>query len=125
MSATPDKHVAVAALQMALASPQPAPGPIPPAIRGARLQWRLSAGASPTGPRRQHKLQGQQLRQRGGGELLQYDPERVGPRPELSSRDEARAEVFEFIEVVSNRQRLRQSLGYVRPVQFETHHAVP
>ena len=40
-------------------------------------------------------------------------------------RDEARVEVFEFIEVFYNRQRLHQSLDYVSPEQFETRNAVP
>jgi putative transposase len=39
--------------------------------------------------------------------------------------DEARAAIFEFIEVFYNRQRLHQALGYVSPVQFETNHGVP
>lgn len=32
-----------------------------------------------------------------------------------SIREEARAEIFEFIEVFHNRQQLHQTLGYVSP----------
>ncbi|MBI4444312.1 MAG: IS3 family transposase, partial [Acidobacteria bacterium] len=32
---------------------------------------------------------------------------------------EARAEVFEYIEVFYNRQRRHSSLGYVSPAEFE------
>ena len=35
------------------------------------------------------------------------------------TREEAQAEVFEFIEVFYNRQRLHQTLGYVSPVESE------
>jgi transposase InsO family protein len=35
------------------------------------------------------------------------------------TRADAQTEIFEFIEVFYNRQRLHQSLNYVSPVQFE------
>jgi transposase InsO family protein len=35
------------------------------------------------------------------------------------SRDEARRDIFEFIEVFYNRQRSHSSLGYLSPAQFE------
>ena len=41
------------------------------------------------------------------------------------TRDEARAEIFEFIEVFYNRQRLHQSLAYVSPAEFEARQHVP
>lgn len=37
----------------------------------------------------------------------------------FASRDDARSQVFEFIEVWYNRQRLHSSLGYVSPAEFE------
>lgn len=37
----------------------------------------------------------------------------------FATRDEARAAIFEYIEVFYNRQRIHSSLGYVSPEQFE------
>ena len=36
-----------------------------------------------------------------------------------ATRDEARASIFEYVEVFYNRQRLHSSLGYLSPEQFE------
>jgi transposase InsO family protein len=43
----------------------------------------------------------------------------------FQTRDEARSQVFEFIEVFYNRQRMHQTLGYVSPVAFEARRVVP
>jgi len=43
----------------------------------------------------------------------------------FQTRDEARSQVFEFIEVFYNRQRLHQTLGYVSPAAFEARRDVP
>ena len=40
------------------------------------------------------------------------------------TREQARTEIFEYIEVFYNRQRLHQSLGYVSPAQFEAMNGV-
>ena len=37
----------------------------------------------------------------------------------FSTRNEARAAVFDYIEVFYNRVRLHSSLGYMSPAQFE------
>ena len=41
---------------------------------------------------------------------------------EYHRQEEAQAEVFDFIEMFYNRQRLHQTLGYVSPVQLEAAH---
>ncbi|MCP5268784.1 MAG: IS3 family transposase [Zoogloeaceae bacterium] len=38
---------------------------------------------------------------------------------DFHTRDEARAAIFEYIEVFYNRQRRHQTLGYLSPMQFE------
>ena len=40
----------------------------------------------------------------------------------FATREQARAHVFEYIEVYYNRQRLRSTLGYLSPVEFELRH---
>lgn len=40
------------------------------------------------------------------------------------TRDQARGEIFEYIEVFYNRNRLHQSLGYQSPSDYEKMQAV-
>jgi transposase InsO family protein len=40
-------------------------------------------------------------------------------------RDEARAAIFDYIEIFYNRQRLHQTLDYVSPVRYEEQRVVP
>lgn len=44
---------------------------------------------------------------------------------DFQTRDEARAAIFEYIEIFYNRQRRHQTLGYLSPVQFEQQTDVP
>jgi len=39
-----------------------------------------------------------------------------------ATRDEARASIFEYVEVFYNRVRLHSSLGYVSPAEYERTH---
>ncbi|MGH7261739.1 MAG: IS3 family transposase [Nitrospiraceae bacterium] len=126
MSAKPDQQVAIEALRMALAARRPQPG----------LIHHTDQGAQYTSLAYQQMLAQQGLAASMSRKGNCYDNavvesffstlknELVHDR-DYRTRDEARAEVFAFIEVFYNRQRLHQSLGYVSPVQFETHHPVP
>ena len=39
-----------------------------------------------------------------------------------ATREQARASIFEYVEVFYNRVRLHSSLGYVAPAEFERTH---
>ena len=43
----------------------------------------------------------------------------------FTTREQARAQLFDYIEVFYNRQRLHSTLGYVSPVQFEQKLSIP
>ena len=40
-------------------------------------------------------------------------------------RDEARLDIFEYIEVFYNRERLHSALDYMTPIQYVEHQHVP
>jgi len=120
MSPRPDQHVALTALQMALTHRRPQSG----------LIHHSDQGATYTSVAYQRQLKQTGLVASMSRKGTCYDNavaesffstlknELVHER-DYHTREEAQAEVFEFIEVFSNRQRLHQTLGYVSPVQFE------
>lgn len=123
MSAKPDQHVALQALRMAVAHRRPRPG----------LIHHTDQGALYTSMAYQHVLTQTGLVASMSRKGNCYDNavvesffstlknELVHDR-DYHTREEAQAEVFEFIEVFYNRQRLHQTLGYVSPMKFEAAH---
>lgn len=126
MSAKPDQQVALQALRMALAHRRPQPGLIHHTDQGALYTsvayQRLLAqtGVVPSMSRKGNCYDNAVVE----SFFSTLKNELVHER-DYYSREEAQAEVFEFIEVFYNRQRLHQTLGYISPVQFEAHNSVP
>jgi putative transposase len=120
MSPRPDQHVALTALQMAMTHRRPRPG----------LIHHTDQGATYTSVAYQRQLVQTGLVASMSRKGNCYDNavvesffstlknELVHER-DYHTREEAQAEVFEFIEVFYNRQRLHQTLGYASPMQFE------
>jgi len=67
----------------------------------------------------QHEPEGRLLGQSRGRELLRHREEGVGARLRLETREEARAELFKYIEVWYNRERQHSSLGYLSPAEYD------
>ncbi len=120
MSAKPDQQVALQALRMALAHRHPQPGLIHHTDQGAlytslAYQRLLTQNGMMASMSRKGNCYDNAVVESFFSTLKN---ELVHER-EYHTREEAQAEVFEFIEVFYNRQRLHQTLDYVSPVQFE------
>ncbi len=120
MSAKPDRHLAVTALTMALARRQPRPGLLHHTDQGpqyASLAYRrlLEQRGIMASMSRKGRCADNALAESFFSTLKN---ELVHDR-DYRTREEAQAEVFEFIEIFYNRQRLHQSLGYLSPEMFE------
>jgi transposase InsO family protein len=121
MSAKPDRHLALAALTMAVAARQPRPGLVHHTDQGpqyASLAYRRLL--------EQRGLTASMSRKGCCADNVMVESffstlknELVHDR-DYRTREAAQAEVFEFIEIFYNRQRLHQSLGYLSPVTFES-----
>jgi transposase InsO family protein len=120
IQSTLERSLTLRALEMAMAQRRPGPGLIHHSDRGsqyacgdyqAALQRR---GMLPSMSRKGDcwdNAPGESLFGTLKGELVHH-----WGRP---SREQARREVFEYIEVFYNRQRLHSSLGYLSPADFE------
>ena len=120
MSAKPDQHVALQALQMALGQRCPRPGLIHHSDQGAlytsvayqRLLAQRGVIASMS-----HK--GNCFDNAVVESFFSTLKNELVHEQRFHTREDAQAAVFEFIEAFYNRQRLHQTLGYVSPMQFE------
>ena len=120
MSPRPDQPVALTALQTALTHRHPRPGLIHHSDQGAtytsgayqRLVRQAGLVASMS-------RQGNCYDNAVVESFFRTLKNELVHDQDFSTREEARAAVFEFIEVFYNRQRLHQTLGYVSPVQCE------
>jgi len=120
MSAKPDQQLALQALQMAMVHRRPAPGLIHHTDQGtlytsgAYQRWLTQAGLVPSMSRKGNCYDNAVVE----SFFSTLKNELVHDR-DYHTREEAQAEIFEFIEVFYNRRRLHQTLGYVSPMQFE------
>ena len=120
MSAKPDQHVALQALDMALVQRCPRPGLIHHSDQGALYTsvayQRLLAqrGVIASMSRKGNCFDNAVVES-----FFSTLKNELVHEQRFHTREDAQAAVFEFIEVFYNRQRLHQTLGYVSPMQFE------
>lgn len=115
-----DQHLVIDALRMALEQRQPEPGLIHHSDQG-----QVYAGTAYRAVLREHGIV--QSMSRKGNCLDNAVAESFfsNLKNELvhhtlyEDRDQARAAIFDYMELFYNRQRLHESLGYISPVSFE------
>jgi transposase InsO family protein len=66
-----------------------------------------------------HEPVGQLLGQCGDGKLLLNPEDRAHGTQTYRTRDQAKADVFDYIERFYNPKRRHSTLGYLSPVEFE------
>ena len=118
-----DGRLVVDALKMALARRLHRPGKAGRPLGPGESQYASEHYQPPPGRSRdhlRHEPAGELPGQRADGELLCEPEEGADARRELRHEGgEARAALFEYIEVFYNRLRRHSSLGYLSPAEYE------
>lgn len=120
MSDRPNQQVALQALQMAIGQRRPAPGLIHHSDQGV-----LYASAAYRALLRKHHMvqsmsrKGNCLDNAVAESFFSHLKNEELHHHVYADRAQARAAIFDYMEVFYNRQRLHQTLGYVCPVNFE------
>ena len=119
LSATLERSLTLRAMALALARRQPAPGPIHHSDRGVQYacgayQAKLSQHGLRPSTSRKGDPRDNAAQESFFGTLK---TELVGDWGQ-PSREQVQREVFDYIEVFYNRQRLHSALGYLSPVAF-------
>jgi len=124
MGSTMDVSLVAAALDMAVEGRRPAPGCIFHSDRGSQYactEFRAALKAKGFVPSMSRRGD---CYDNAAAESLHHSlkTECVSMQ-NYKTRDEARASLFDYIEVFYNRQRIHSSIGYRSPVEFEVAHA--
>lgn len=121
MSESLRSQIAIDALEMSVAARNPAPGLIHHSDRGVQYACGdYQKIITRVGMRPSMSRKGDCWDNSVAESFFSTLKKELVWRTKFESRDQARREIFEFIEVFYNRQRMHSYLGYLSPVEFET-----
>jgi putative transposase len=115
-----DRHLVIGALKNAVLSRSPAPGVVVHSDRGSQYcsrDFRLACGAA--GINQSMGLKGSAYDNACAETFFATLKKEMVFQMTFATRTEAEKEIFEYIEVFYNRQRLHSALGYRAPVEYE------
>ena len=92
-------------------------------IVGSSTRLISTGNARTTTDDTEHEPQERLLGQRGGGKLFNNLKNELTHDQRYQTREQAKAAIFDYIEIFYNRQRIHQTLDYQSPSDFETMNA--